>query len=132
MNILRVGSILLLLSTLVSCDGVLEERGHVYDNTTMRPIDSVQVILVLGKNDTILRCKPPFSVDSQLELHRENYNLSFTDTAGYFSISSGLIGSGLGDLKAIVIFTKRGYAPAILTTPWEPSQFDSVQMQLLQ
>jgi hypothetical protein len=103
----------------------------VYDNTTKRAIDSVQVILVLGKNDTIWKCKPSISTNNQNELDREKYQLAFTDTAGYFSISSGLIGMGPGELKAKVLFKKKGYTPMIITTG-EVSKFDSVQMQQLQ
>ncbi len=123
--------ILLLLSGLLSCEGAIDIHGHVYDNTTKRRIDSVQVILVLGENDTIWKCKPSVSVHNQNELDRDKYQLAFTDTGGYFSISSGLIGIGPREVKTKIIFTKRGYAPAIVATG-ERSNFDSVQMRQLQ
>ena len=130
MCILRFLIVLLLFCTLLSCEGALDLHGHVYDSTTKRGLDSVQVILVLGKNDTVWKCKPSISIDSQNELDREKYFLAFTDTYGYFSISSGLIGMGPGELKAKVIFTKKGYTPVVITTG-ELSNFDSVQMRQL-
>ena len=131
MRILRFFIILLLFCTLLSCEGALNPCGHVYDNSTKLGIDSVQVVLVLGKNDTIWKCKPSISTHNQNELDRDKYQLAFTDTGGYFSISSGLIGMGPGETEAKVIFTKKGYAPVIITTG-EGSKFDSVQMQQLQ
>lgn len=131
MRILRFIILLILFCTILSCEGALDLRGHVYDKTTMRVIDSVQITLVLGKNDTIWKCKPPISTDNQNALSREKYQLAFTDTGGSFSISSGLIGMGPGELQAEVIFTKTGYAPVIITIG-ERSNFDSVQMQQLQ
>ena len=133
MHILRFLTILLLFCTLLSCEGALDLDGHVYDNATKRGIDSVQIILVLDKNDTIWKCSPPISADKQkqLEFDGKKYQLAFTDTGGYFSISSGLIGMGPGELKAKVIFSKKGYAPVIITDDVR-SKFDSVQMQPLQ
>lgn len=130
-RILQLLIILLLFCFVLSCEGVLNSRGHVYDNATKRGIDSVQVILVLGKNDTIWKCNPSISPDNQSGLDNEKYQLAFTDTGGYFSISSGLIGMGPEDLKAKVIFTKKGYSPVIITTG-DLSKLDSVQMQQLQ
>ena len=124
-RILRLHHILFLFCTLLSCEGAYDLSGHVFDITTKRSIARVQVILVLDNSDTIWKCKPPVPY----ELNRDKYQLAFTDIAGNFSISSGLIGMGAGDAK--VIFTKKGYAPVIIPVDGI-TKFDSVQMQLLQ
>ncbi len=128
MRVLQLLLIILLFFTLISCEGGLDLRGHVYDNATKQSIDSVQVILILGKDDTFWKCKPSITADNQNEISREKYQLAFTDTSGYFSISSGLIAMGPGELKAKVLFTKTGYVPVIITKG-EGSKFDRVLMQ---
>jgi hypothetical protein len=125
MRILKLLLLLFLFCTLLSCEGAYDLSGHVFDITTKRSITGVQVILVLGKKDTIWKCKPPVPY----ELNRGKYQLAFTDIAGNFSISSGLIGMGSGDAK--VIFTKKGYFPVIIPVDGI-KKFDSVQMQQLQ
>jgi hypothetical protein len=83
--------------------------------------------MVVGKKDTIWKCKPSTTSDNHNELFRDNYQLAFTDNNGYYSISSGLLGMGLEEQYATVIFIKKGYVPVILSTGAD-SQFDSVHM----
>ena len=126
-HLLRFSLLLLLSTSLFSCEGAYDIHGRVFDYKSHRGLDSVQVIMVVGKKDTIWKCKPSTTSDNHNELFRADYQLAFTDTDGYYSISSGLIGMGPEEQFATVIFMKKGYVPAILPTGAD-SQFDTVHM----
>ena len=126
-HLLRFSLLFSLSTSLLSCEGAYDIHGRVFDYKSHRGLDSVQVIMVVGKKDTIWKCKPSITSDNHNELFRDDYQLAFTDTDGYYSISSGLIGMGPEEQYATVIFIKKGYAPVILPTG-VGSQFDSVHM----
>ena len=126
-HLLRFSLLFSLSTSLLSCEGAYDIHGRVFDYKSHRGLDSVQVILVVGKKDTIWKCKPSVTTDNNNELFTDKYQLAFTDTDGYYSISSGLIGMGPEEQFATVVFIKKGYVPAILPTDAN-SQFDTVHM----
>ena len=130
MRLIQLIFITAICSLLTSCEGAVDLHGHVYDRQSSLPLDSVQIILVLDGRDTLWNCSPSTGTNGQPELMTGSYIPAYTDTNGYFLVSSGLIGMGPGDLDLKVMFTRNGYAPVIVIKG-ESTSFDSVRMQRL-
>jgi len=95
----KIKSILIILtiSLFASCEGVVWYEGTIYDAQTKEPLDNVQCVIVRYKN--------------------ENDFTTYSDSIGYYYVSSGLVGMVFGRPKYNVEFSKQGYKTQIVKEP---------------
>ena len=122
----------IILLGLTSCEGFIHMQGRVFDESTKRPLDQVQVLLILRGKDTILSNKLEYDTityNERIALRKkgisDNYEMhdpvgfskripSQTDSMGYFSVGNMLVGCVPRCPKCELVFTKTGYNPVRL------------------
>jgi len=119
---------LLISLTLTSCEGVIHFQGYVLDSLTKRPLENIQILLVLRGQDTLKEIQFEYdtlSYNQRIALRKagvkdeyKSYNVgglshkpteAKTDLNGKFAIGSILVPCVPKCPTCKIVFRKKGY-----------------------